>query len=776
MRAFTPPSLPRARRGLTRTVALLSVVGMVGGCRFFEGDDAAASTEGAEKTDAAQSDSTETSTVEAAKEAIEEQRAGLEPFVAWQPLHAFIDAPIVAGVPVSGQEAIVLTKDDHVGVTRDGGRSWSLHRLRNGDAYAIDGYEDGPFVAVGANGYVAFSEDGESWRDLARYTGDDLVDVETTELGTIAVGKRGAFVRYDKDGSTGEVGELPDRFKARAVIEQSGAVVALAGRKAYGTVDGSNWTRFEQDLDLPSAKVALTSAGACSLGKIEGRKGVVCSVTGTAFGITDGLAAVERNGIVAVSSDAGKSWTTASLPFSKTLDIFGQSGGTMYATGRGGRIAASKNGGKSWIDLEWEDEADLNDGLVDGDTVVIVGDRSTIVYSNNGGKSWEYAQPDFGGNYDQIAKIDGKYVVTDGKVAISSKDLKGWDEEIDSLPTRPPAPEPCSELPGARASCRYASGLTTPEGIPDVTAFAFDGDIGLAWGEDGLTAFTQDGGASWSTESGLGLGDLRLIDVRDDIVVVSDGERSAVSVDAGKSFNLVQTPGKVTLYDLVIAETGNIYAVGKSGSLLRSGADPAIWLPVDTIEGDRTNFVRVFEVGTAFFAAGAKGELWRSVDGNEWLPLEVVADEPVQAMTGEKATVFAVTQSGKRQGNILLRSDDEGAHFYVVTEMSHAGPAHDFQLEGGQLRYRDRISSDMGLSWRRAVDRYWPGAEPIEDGSGKAIVAAGDRYGKDPLYVVGDEEDDWLLIEGAYSEDATVRCSKSAGCWMVAGGTLYRPE
>ncbi len=767
----------RSLQHLALGLALVGLTATGGGCRLFAGgEDQAASTEGATKADASEADEAETSAVEAVAEAIEEQRAELEPFVAWQPLHAFIDAPIVAGVPVSDKEAIVLTKDDHVGVTRDGGRSWSFHRLRNGDAYAIDGYAGGPFVVVGADGFVAHSDDGERWRDLPRYTGDDLIDVKTSELGTIAVGKQGAFVRYDKDGSTGDTGELPDRFKAKAVIAQSGAVVALAGRKAYGTVDGTNWTRFEQDLDLPSGKVALTSAGACSLGKIEGRRGVVCSVTGTAYGITNGLAAVERDGIVALTTDGGKSWKTANLPFSKTLDIFGGAGGTIYATGAGGRIAASKNGGKSWIDLEWDDTADLNDGLVDGDTVVIVGDRSTIVYSKNGGKSWDYAEPDFGGNYDQVTKLDGKYVVTDGKVAISSADLKGWDEEIDALPTRPPPPERCSELPGARSSCRYASGLTTPEGIPDINAFRFDGDVGLAWGDDGLTAFTSDGGASWSTESALGLDGLRLIDVRDDIVVVSDGERSAVSVDAGKTFKLVQTPAKVTLYDLMIAETGNIYAVGKSGTLLRSGADPAIWLPVDAVDGDRTNFVRVFEVGTAFFAAGAKGELWRSVDGNEWLPLDIVLDSPVQAMTGEKSTVLAVTESGKKRGNLLLRSDDEGAHFYVVTEMSHGGAAHDFRLEDGQLRYRDRISADMGLSWQPAVDRYWPGAEPIDDGSGKSIVAFGDRYGKDPLYVVGDTEDDWRLIDGAYSEDATVRCAKSAGCWMIAGGTLYRPE
>jgi len=751
---------------------------MLAGCRFFGGAaEGESATEGATQADAdAQGEAASEETLGDAVAEVVDTPRGIERYKAWSPVHAFINAPIVSGVPIGSKEAIVLTKDDHVGVTRDGGDSWSFARLQNADVLAVDGFAGGPFVAVGADGYVALSEDGASWQDLPRYTGDDLVDVETSELGTIAVGKQGSFVRYDKDGSTGDAGVLPDRFKARAVVEQSGAVVALAGRKAYGTVDGTTWTRFEQDLDLPSGKVALTSAGACSLGKIDGRKGVICSVAGTAYGITDNLAAVERNGIVAITSDGGKSWKTASLPFSNTLDVFGSASGPLYATGRGGGIAASKNGGKSWIDLEWEDTADLNDGLVSGDTIVIVGDKSTIVYSKNGGKSWDYAQPDFSGNFNQVTKVGSKYVVTDGKIAISSANLEGWDEEIEDLPPLPGPQEACSELPGARKACRYASGLTTPDNIPDVFAFTFSGDVGLAWGDDGLTAFSRDGGASWSTEAGLGLGGLRLLDARDDIVVVSDGEAAAVSTDGGSSFKRVQIAGKVDLYDIMVAETGNIFAVGKSGTLLRSGADPAIWLPVGKDDKDKTTFVRVFEVGTTFFAAGSKGELWRSVDGNEWLPIDMARSAPIQAMAGEKDTVFAVTTSDRKRGNLLLRSDDEGEHFYVVTEMSHAGTAADFAFMDGELRYRDRVSTDMGLSWRRRVERYWAGAEPLEDGSGKSIVSFSDRYGKDPLYIVGEGEDDWLLIDGTYSEDATVECTKAAGCWMIAGGSLYQPR
>ncbi len=144
-------------------------------------------------------------------------------------------------------------------------------------------------------------------------------------------------------------------------------------------------------------------------------------------------------------------------------------------------------------------------------------------------------------------------------------------------------------------------------------------------------------------------------------------------------------------------------------------------------------------------------------------------------MTGDGTTVMAVTMPSRKGGNLLLRSDDNGQHFYVVTEMSHAGRAYDFELSGGKLEYRDRISEDMGLSWRQRVESYWGGAVDLEDGSGKHIVNLNYGYEKDRLYIVGDERDDWLLIDSVYNEGAAFDCDKKSGCWMVAGGTVYRP-
>lgn len=713
---------------------------------------------------------------EAEDEIVESPAAdGVERFTHWRPRHLSMYADVAVGVPVSTKEAMVLTADNHVGVTADAGATWHFSRLRNGRVYDIDGFADGPYLAVGADGYVAASEDGVHWRDLPRYTSDDLLDVVASELGAVAVGKRGTFVRYDKEGSTADVGDLPDGFKAKAIIEQSGAVVAYAGRKAYGTVDGETWTRFESDLDLPDDKVSLTAAGACSLGKVGENRGVVCSVTGTAYGISDGLAAVERNGIVALTRNEGRAWKTASLPFSGVNTIFGKDGGSLWAAGKGGNIAITKNDGKSWIDLEWEETADLNDALVDGDVIVLVGDQRTIAYSKDGGGTWKRATPEFGGNFTHVSKLEGKYVVTDGKIAVSSKDLSLWDEEINDLPVIPPAPQPCTELPGARKVCRFASGLTTPEGMPDINAFRFSGDVGVAWGDGGLVAFTGDGGASWNARKSLGLGALRLLAVGDQTVAISDGSDVAVSTDGGKTFTRGELDRKTTVNALLVDDAGAVYAAGKNGSLLVASGEAGSWTVLEPEGAGKVDFTSLYAVGGNFFASGSRGELWRSVDGKEWLAVEMGGAPTVQAMAGDGDTVFAVTTSRRDDGNWLLRSEDAGAHFFRVTELSHGGAAHDFRYDEGTLRYRDRISTDGGITWRRAVDRYWAGAEPIGDDSGKSLVSYADRYGKDPLYVVGDGEDDWVLIEGAFSENATVRCAASTGCWMIADGVLYRP-
>lgn len=699
---------------------------------------------------------------------------GLDAYKHWAPVHAFIGSPVIGGNGVGDTDGIVFTKDNHVGVTRDGGQNWSFAKHENGGVRAVAGYPGGLYVAVGTRGYVAVSNDGQHWRDLARYTTDDLIGVVASDAGIIAVGRKGAFVRYANDGSDATGGTLPDKFKPGGLAIVSGAVVAFAGKKAYGTGDGTNWARLENAPYIPTGKTYLTSAGSCSLAKIGKNKGVECSVKGTAHGIAPNVAAVEDKGILALTTNGGSSWTLAALPFKGAGGVFGPAGGPYYAVGPKGGVAVSKDGGKSWVDQQWEESANLRSGIVDGSRVIVVGDGATIIHSQDGGNSWDYAEPPIGGSFKWIGKVGGKYVASTGSSAISSADGVTWAEELEQIPEVPGGTD-CEGIPAAGQQCRYDGGTTTPEGLPNVRAFRFQGDSGIATGDAGLVAFTSDGGATWTASSGLDLGYVSAIEAKGDTVIATNGKRIVHSSDGGQTFADAQMPGKYSLYHAFIASDGTAYVAGKSGALLRAIGDHSIFLPVPTEGKNKTSFTELFEVNGVIYAAGAKGELWRGTADSTWTQLDLGLPAPVQGMTGEGETVMAVTRYGRKTSNFLLRSDDNGEHFYLVGQMSSSSSAEDFELKDGKLRFRDRVSDDYGKSWSPAVEWYIGGGVDLADGSGKRILNRGSYAGEDTLMIVGDEREDWLIYDGPYNKGARITCNETTGCWMLAGGTVYRP-
>ncbi len=699
---------------------------------------------------------------------------GLDRYKHWAPVHHFIGSPVIGGNGVGDTDGIVFTKDNLVGVTRDGGTSWTFAKHENGGVRAVAGYPGGTYVAVGTGGYVSVSSDGLHWRDIPRYTSDDLIGVIASDAGIIAVGRKGAFVRYANDGSEGAGGTLPDKFKPKGLTIVSGAVVAFAGKKAYGTGDGINWARLENAPYLPTGKSYLTSAGTCSISKVGKNKGVICSVSGTAHGVAQGVAAVEKKGIVSVSTNGGNSWAVAPLPFKGASSIFGSAGGPMYAVGGRGAVAVSSDGGKTWVDQKWEETANLRSGIIDGSKIIVVGDGSTIIYSADGGNSWDYAEPPIGGSFKYITKIGGKYVATTGSSAISSADGISWVEELEQIPEVPGGGD-CDGLPGPGQLCKYDGGTTTPEGLPNVRAFRFQGDSGIATGDAGLVAFTSDGGATWTASSGLDLGRVIALDAKGQVVVATNGKRIVVSNDGGQTYADAQMPGKYSLYVVHIAEDGTAYVAGKSGALLRGIGDHSIFLPVPTAEKNKTTFTGLFEVSGTMYAAGSKGELWRGTADSTWTKVDLGVKARVQGVTGEGDTVMAVTAYGRKSSNFLFRSDDGGEHFYMVGQMSASSSAADFELSNGQLRYRDRLSDDYGKSWRPAVEWYIGGGVDLEDGSGKRILNIGSYYGEDRLMIVGDERNDWLIFDGPYNKGANITCDADSGCWMLAGGNVYRP-
>lgn len=622
-------------------------------------------------------------------------------FVSWAPVHAFLGAPVVGGAVVSSREAIVFTKDNHVGVTSDGGASWGFYRFTTGGVRAVAGTPGGPFVVVGAGGFMSVSADGKGWTDLPRYTSQELVAVAVGKS-IVAAGKGGAFVKVSATGGDAQVVDFPDKFKAAALAVEGDRIVAWAGKKGYESADGTTWTPTVA-FPAGAGKESPTSRGLCSIGKVGKKKGVVCAVNGTAYGLGASETVVVGKAYVAVTRDSGSTWGIAPLPLKGIKGVAGGAGGPVHLYDSKGAIMSS-NDGRSWA--------------AGADPSVIVG------------------APVF----PKPAKCEGR-------------------------------------LPGQGEACQLTREITSPEGLPEVRAVRFVGDVGLAMGDSALVAMTADGGGTWTAQSGFGLGGLQGFDAKGDRVVIVGKTKVAVSTDGGKIFRPVDLPPKTpALYATKIAADGAVYLAGRGGTILKGEGDLSSWVKLDTGAKNKTDYFFIHEVDSNLYAAGGRGELHRSTDGGRtWTYLATGLTEIVQKMAGKGDTVFAITLVTRYGGNKLLRSNDGGVRFFVQRELSDQGTVYDFEFEDGVLRYGSLVSADNGATWAKATDWYWPGSVDIADGSGMRITNTSSYYGKDRFYVIGPEKDDFTVVDSFYNKGAWFRCDRTSGCWMVAGGQVYRP-
>jgi hypothetical protein len=231
------------------------------------------------------------------------------------------------------------------------------------------------------------------------------------------------------------------------------------------------------------------------------------------------------------------------------------------------------------------------------------------------------------------------------------------------------------------------------------------------------------------------------------------------------------------LFATHIAKDGSVYLAGRAGTILKSDPDVSGFSKLATGAKNKTDYLYLHEVGPSIYAAGASGQLTRSADGGAtWTPVTTGLADAVQKMTGDGDTVLAVTRAGRYGGNKLLRSSDGGERFFVQRELSDQGVVHELELTGGTLRADNLESKDFGATWTQHTEWYWPGSVDIGDGSGIRITNISSYNGKDRFYVIGTEKEDLTIVDSFYNKGAFLRCAGPRGCWMVAGGQLYRPR
>jgi len=723
--------------------------------------------------------------------------AAASKFGTWGAVHALVGSTVKLGKMVSATEGIALTADNLVGVTKDGGTSWGFMRHGTGVVLAIAGKAGGPFLAVGKAGYASLSADGKVWTDLPRYTNDDLIAVAVDAPGVVAVTKNGAFfVQYGLDGKSGMLGTFPDKVKAKDVVASGGGFIAAAGKIPYTSLDGTVWAAAANPAAVATTKAFPTSQGLCSLGKVEKMTGVVCEVKGQAFGLSDASSVVVQKGLVFTTSNGGASWKAAVPPIPSVNGVVA-SGSNLVAYGNGGAIATSSDGGGSWSLVTTELTKSYKTAYVDGATVILAGDGGAMVRSTDGGATFAAVITPQTGAFKQLGKVGGNLVASLGAKGIESADGGAtWADMIDPAPLAelvPPAkPGKCEgRVPAANEACAIVKQVKSPLLLPNAKGLSFTGEMGIAYGDFGLVMTTRDGGANWSAQSGFAVKSFDVFDARDSVVLAIGGKDVVISTDAGKSFQRYLLPKEAgRVRDVHITAGGQfLYAVGDGGTVLRAvGADPSNWqlLDVGNVAGGgkkvTAGFIGMHEVGSTpeaggiLFAVGGRGELFRSENrGDQWTPIATGTAQTIQRMAGEGTTVVAVTYSNRDGGNLLLKSDDGGKHFYIAREISAQGAVDVLTLAGGVLKYRDRTSTDFGATWTRDPDeRYWSGAVDTFD-SGLRIVSNDGYRTRDTIYLIGPEKDDWVIMDGVQTRYARFECGKDSGCWMLHLGQVYRP-
>ncbi|HRE89742.1 MAG TPA: hypothetical protein PK095_11460, partial [Myxococcota bacterium] len=304
-------------------------------------------------------------------------------FLAWGAVHSFVGSTIKIGVLISERNAMALTADNLVGVTTDGGSSWGFIRHDKGLVLAIAGKASGPFVAVGKAGYASISTDGKTWTDLPRYTNEDLVSVAVGDGAILALAKSGGvYVRYSGDGKSGELLAFADKAKAKGFSFASGSFLANVGKVPLTSPDGSVWTPDSAPM-AAAMKSFPTAQGNCTLGRVEKATGVVCEVKGQAFSAGDAVVVVQKD-VFFTSKNGGSSWLAAKAPMPAVTGVVA-AGANLVAYGGAGVIATSTDGGKSWATSSTELAKAYKTHWVDGSTVILAGDGGAMARSTDGG-------------------------------------------------------------------------------------------------------------------------------------------------------------------------------------------------------------------------------------------------------------------------------------------------------------------------------------------------------------------------------------------------------
>jgi photosystem II stability/assembly factor-like uncharacterized protein len=516
--------------------------------------------------------------------------------------------------------------------------------------------ESGDFLLAAQHGVMGRSGDGADWTIVYHDMEPDedyvphLVDFYDYGEALLATGDKGRLLVSRDRGRSWQLFKLPTSgYFTGSAYDPVNRTIVLATQEGddivYSADHGRSWELTKLKVpNWPSDDIPMLSAIVYDAG-------------------TRALLAMGSSGIVARSTNGGRSWQTNVLKplfnLSLTTLLHDPQRDLFVASGLGGFIATARgllpDPALGWrivrpgIDLYMREVVNIPGT----DTFVVVGQLGGIWRSEDDGRNWRFIEPRY------------------------------------PYQNQPPYLRDVIVDPATRAL--------------------------VAAGPDGGIVRSTDAGLTWTSvfQGVITLGEAFtqiLEDRARNTLLACEAMYQSVylSRDGGANWekaSTVPTGGRNVWHGAISEKLGLVLLVGQQGAVAVSGDGGQSWeVPLSIVEGDLYGAFADEKTG-ALFAVGDAGAILRSEDGRHW--------QTVNAPTrGTLRRMFADPGSGALlafgQEGIILRSTDGGMSWRRA-----AAPAHDSELRKalvepgtGHLLIVGRdgvvlLSKDGGESWGR---------------------------------------------------------------------------
>ena len=537
-------------------------------------------------------------------------------------------------------------------------------------------YLNGKFMALGNNGTIISSIDGEHW---------EAFDLKTkATLKGIAYGN-GRYVAIGYDNDDGVI---------------------------YGSIDGVNWSLL-----------ATTTYH---------------QLTDIIFG-NNKFVAVGQGGKIVISND-GENWNLKNdTNLESLLHSIIYANGSYVAVGYDGLIVSSSNG-ENWTKLDrvgytmW-DVAYGNDKFV-----AVGGESGTeFICTSTDGVSWTEHTNYSGERLDTIAYNGSQFIAApnlgSNAYVLTSSDGTNWTRQDLGVNVRFSAiasnsdkwiavggyGEIASSIDGTNWIRRN---FGTRQILLDVThngnMFVSVGDAGIIQtSPDGITWTIGNSGTTerlWAVEYLNG----KLIAVGDNgVILTSDDGTSWIS----KTSNTSQV-----LYDVAFGNGMYVAVGGDTSNAMVTSNDGETWTFVNT--GYSIPFVTVTYGNGTFIALGQNGQVYKSTDGSQWpqtdlpgsgnYPKDIIYADGRFIATGENGKIYV--------------SNDDGENWTVAEKVDGVNDCiNSVAYGGGNLAVvtsygKILSSSDKGNTWTQQTSGFEHQLDLYGVAAGKSnFVAVGDR-------------------------------------------------